>query len=149
MQLTHAVRRRGRAGKCLAAPRMLICCREPIQAGDEIMERFCLIAAVTLAAHAPLAVPAGAQNWPTRPLTLVVPFAAGGPSDVAGRIIAQRLGEVLGQQVIVENPREGRGERSGRAAWLRPHRTAINSSSATSAPTRGARPSTGSLHTAR
>src|SRR5215470_2762699 len=48
--------------------------------------------------------PAQAQNWPTRPLTLVVPFAAGGPSDVAGRIIAQRLGEVLGQQVVVDNP---------------------------------------------
>src|SRR3954469_24529111 len=47
---------------------------------------------------------ASAQNWPTRPLTLVVPFAAGGPSDVAGRIIAQRMSELLGQQVVVENP---------------------------------------------
>ena len=45
-----------------------------------------------------------AQSWPTRPLTLVVPFAAGGPSDVAGRIIAQRMSEVLGQQVVVDNP---------------------------------------------
>ena len=48
--------------------------------------------------------PASAQSWPTRPLTLVVPFAAGGPSDVAGRIIAQRMSELLGQQVVVENP---------------------------------------------
>jgi tripartite-type tricarboxylate transporter receptor subunit TctC len=48
--------------------------------------------------------PAFAQSWPTRPLTLVVPFAAGGPSDVAGRIIAQRMGEFLGQPVVVENP---------------------------------------------
>jgi tripartite-type tricarboxylate transporter receptor subunit TctC len=47
---------------------------------------------------------ASAQSWPTRPLTLVVPFAAGGPSDVAGRIIAQRMSELLGQQVVVENP---------------------------------------------
>jgi tripartite-type tricarboxylate transporter receptor subunit TctC len=47
---------------------------------------------------------APAQNWPSRPLTLVVPFAAGGPSDVAGRILAQGLSEVLGQQVVVENP---------------------------------------------
>ena len=47
---------------------------------------------------------ASAQNWPTRPLTLVVPFAAGGPSDVAGRILAQGLSDVLGQQVVVENP---------------------------------------------
>src|SRR5262247_678009 len=47
---------------------------------------------------------ASAQNFPSRPLTLVVPFAAGGPSDVAGRIVAQGLAEVLGQQVVVENP---------------------------------------------
>ena len=46
---------------------------------------------------------ASAQTYPTRPLTLVVPFAAGGPSDVAGRIIAQRLGEVFGKSVVVEN----------------------------------------------
>jgi len=53
-----------------------------------------------------LALPgaAAAQNWPSRPLTLVVPFAAGGPSDVAGRILAQGLSDVLGQQVVVENP---------------------------------------------
>jgi tripartite-type tricarboxylate transporter receptor subunit TctC len=47
---------------------------------------------------------AAAQSFPSRPLTLVVPFAAGGPSDVAGRIIAQGLSEKLGQQVVVENP---------------------------------------------
>jgi tripartite-type tricarboxylate transporter receptor subunit TctC len=47
---------------------------------------------------------ASAQNWPSRPLNLVVPFAAGGPSDVAGRILAQGLGEALGAQVVVENP---------------------------------------------
>src|SRR5215475_5134463 len=47
---------------------------------------------------------APAQNWPSRPLTLVVPFAAGGPSDVAGRILAQGLSDVLGQQAVVENP---------------------------------------------
>jgi tripartite-type tricarboxylate transporter receptor subunit TctC len=47
---------------------------------------------------------AAAQRFPVRPLTLVVPFAAGGPSDVAGRIVAQGLSEKLGQQVIVENP---------------------------------------------
>ena len=40
---------------------------------------------------------APAQNFPSRPLTLVVPFAAGGPSDVAGRILAQGLSDVLGQ----------------------------------------------------
>jgi tripartite-type tricarboxylate transporter receptor subunit TctC len=58
---------------------------------------------VTLALLA-LTGTAPAQNWPSRPLTLVVPFAAGGPSDVAGRIMAHGLSEVLGQQVVVENP---------------------------------------------
>src|SRR5262245_35867473 len=47
--------------------------------------------------------PALGQNWPTRPMTMVVPFAAGSSSDIVGRIIAPRLSEVLGQQVVVEN----------------------------------------------
>jgi tripartite-type tricarboxylate transporter receptor subunit TctC len=46
---------------------------------------------------------AAAQNFPTHPLTMVIPFAAGGPTDVLGRVIAQRMGEVLGQTVVVEN----------------------------------------------
>jgi tripartite-type tricarboxylate transporter receptor subunit TctC len=44
-----------------------------------------------------------AQDWPTRPVTMVVPYAAGGPVDTIGRILAVRLGEVLGQPVIIEN----------------------------------------------
>lgn len=46
---------------------------------------------------------AQAQEWPVRPVTMVVPFAAGGPGDVLGRILASRLSELLGQPVIVEN----------------------------------------------
>src|SRR6516165_2243097 len=46
---------------------------------------------------------ASAQDWPSRPLTLVVPWAAGGGTDVMGRIMARRMTEILGQQVIVEN----------------------------------------------
>ncbi len=46
---------------------------------------------------------AQAQSWPTRPLTMVVPFAAGGIGDVLGRILAPRLSELLGRQVIIEN----------------------------------------------
>jgi tripartite-type tricarboxylate transporter receptor subunit TctC len=50
-----------------------------------------------------LATHADAQDWPTRPLTLVVPFSAGGGVDVSARIQAQRMGELLGQSIIVEN----------------------------------------------
>jgi tripartite-type tricarboxylate transporter receptor subunit TctC len=47
---------------------------------------------------------AGAQqDWPTRPVTMVVPFAAGGPTDVLGRVMAERLSQILGKQVVVEN----------------------------------------------
>ena len=46
---------------------------------------------------------AEADQWPTRPITMVVPFAAGGPTDVVGRVVADRLGDILGQQVVVEN----------------------------------------------
>jgi putative tricarboxylic transport membrane protein len=48
-------------------------------------------------------VAAAAQNWPTRPITLIVPFAAGGGVDTSARIQAQKLGELLGQPIIVEN----------------------------------------------
>src|SRR3569833_4344029 len=44
-----------------------------------------------------------AQNYPTRSLTMVIPFAAGGPTDVLGRVVAAKMGESLGQQVVVEN----------------------------------------------
>ncbi|HEX2652942.1 MAG TPA: tripartite tricarboxylate transporter substrate-binding protein [Xanthobacteraceae bacterium] len=50
-----------------------------------------------------LVAPAFAQDWPSRSITMVVPFAAGGPTDVLGRVMAQRLSEILGQSVIVEN----------------------------------------------
>jgi tripartite-type tricarboxylate transporter receptor subunit TctC len=46
---------------------------------------------------------AGAQDYPTRPVTMVIPFAAGGPTDVLGRVVAARMSEILGQQIIIEN----------------------------------------------
>ena len=46
---------------------------------------------------------ASAQDWPARPVTMIVPYAAGGPVDTVGRIMAQGLTEALGQQVVVEN----------------------------------------------
>ena len=61
--------------------------------------RLALLAAICLsftpAAHA--------ADWPTRPLTMINPFAPGGPNDVVARLFAQRMGEILGQSVIVEN----------------------------------------------
>ena len=61
-----------------------------------------LAALLVVAALVP-AIPAKAEDWPTRPLTMVNPFAAGGPNDVMARLFAQRMGEILGQPVIVEN----------------------------------------------
>jgi tripartite-type tricarboxylate transporter receptor subunit TctC len=57
-----------------------------------------LVAAMAVWPHATTA-----QNYPTRPIVMVVPYAAGGTFDVMGRIIAGRMGELLGQQVVVEN----------------------------------------------
>ena len=62
-----------------------------------------MFAAMALAAFAALASPAAAQDWPNRPVTLVVPYAAGGPVDTIARIIAARLSELLGQQMVIEN----------------------------------------------
>src|SRR5262245_41519831 len=61
-------------------------------------------------AMAILTSPISAQEWqPTRPLTMIVPFAAGGQVDVLGRVLAPRLSEILGQQVVVENVGGGGG----------------------------------------
>jgi tripartite-type tricarboxylate transporter receptor subunit TctC len=58
---------------------------------------------VAAAAALALMGPASAQDFPSRPITMVIPFAAGGPQDTIGRIFAQRMSELLGQQVVVEN----------------------------------------------
>lgn len=58
-----------------------------------------IVGAFTLLAS-PLAM---AQNWPTKPIKLIIPFAAGGTTDILGRLLAQQLTKDLGQNVIVEN----------------------------------------------
>jgi tripartite-type tricarboxylate transporter receptor subunit TctC len=65
------------------------------------MLKMMLTAAVACVLMPPGAV--HAQQWPTRPVTMVVGFAAGGTTDLLGRIVAQRVGEVLGQPIVVEN----------------------------------------------
>ena len=61
------------------------------------------ILGAVLAGALMLSAAAGAQEWPSRPVTVVVPFAAGGPIDVVARIISPRMSELLGQQVVVDN----------------------------------------------
>jgi len=56
-----------------------------------------------LAAALFVALPATAQNYPVRPVRMIVPFAAGGNTDITARAIGARLSEVFGQQVVVEN----------------------------------------------
>src|SRR6187549_2770875 len=50
-----------------------------------------------------LAASANAQNYPNRPVTMIIPFAAGGPTDILGRVVGARMSELLGQQVVIEN----------------------------------------------
>lgn len=64
------------------------------------------VAGALFAAVFGLAVTAGgaaAQNYPTRPITLIVPFAAGGPTDIVARIVGEHMSRTLGQQLVIEN----------------------------------------------
>ena len=61
---------------------------------------------------------AKAETWPSRPITLYVPFAAGGPSDMFGRILAQGMTAELGQQIVIEN-KGGMGGLTGVAAMAK------------------------------
>ena len=80
------------------------------------MSRLLLTLTLVLAALAP----AAAQEWPTRTITLVVPFTPGGGVDISARLQAQALGEILGQNVIVENIGGGGGMTAGSASPMRP-----------------------------
>jgi tripartite-type tricarboxylate transporter receptor subunit TctC len=65
-------------------------------------KRFALYAALTCAA-ALAALPSLADDYPTRPIRVVVGFSAGSGADISARVVGQRMGQILGQQIVVEN----------------------------------------------
>src|SRR5262245_60360112 len=81
----------------------LVSCAE----GSAMLARLALVIAMVLAGSA-----SRAQTYPDRLVTLVVPYAAGGSSDVLGRLIGERLSKSLGQAIVIDN-RAGAGSRIG------------------------------------
>ncbi len=71
----------------------------------KLTRRTTLGATLGTAALCVLAITGGAQAqvWPSKPITMVVPFAAGGPTDVIARIVSEHMSKTLGQQIVVEN----------------------------------------------
>jgi tripartite-type tricarboxylate transporter receptor subunit TctC len=74
----------------------------------QIFSRMALATGAALLA-ATLGLPAGAQNFPSKPIRLIIPFPAGGTTDIVGRLVADRMGRELGQPVVVENRGGGGG----------------------------------------
>jgi tripartite-type tricarboxylate transporter receptor subunit TctC len=81
-----------------------------------LCKRHFLIASAAVGLSSALAAGARAQSYPTRPIKLIVPFPAGGPVDVMGRLVAQPLSSSLGQQVIIDNHPGAGSTLAGRVA---------------------------------
>jgi tripartite-type tricarboxylate transporter receptor subunit TctC len=75
----------------------------------DFMQRRSLITAVLAAASFGVAGGAWAQAYPSKPIRLIVPFAPGGTTDIVARVVSDKLGQILGQTVIVENKAGGGG----------------------------------------
>jgi tripartite-type tricarboxylate transporter receptor subunit TctC len=87
-------------------------------AGTAKRYRVCALASLALTATvASTAVGAG-DAYPTRPIQMIIPFAAGGPTDIVGRVMGAKMGELLGQQFVVEN-KNGAGGNIGAEAVAR------------------------------
>lgn len=88
----------------LQSPRaMTRSCRRSLNHSGTTSRRHMLAGLALLAAFAPGAASAQATDWPTKPVTVVVPFAAGGNTDIMARIASQKLAEVFKQGFVVEN----------------------------------------------
>src|SRR5687768_16678322 len=81
---------------------------------SSVLRSACAAAAIAACA----ATGVDAQSYPARPVRLIIPFSAGGAADVPGRILADRLTAVLGQQIVIEN-RPGAGSTIGAEAAAR------------------------------
>src|SRR5436305_8986248 len=68
-----------------------------------ISKRALLLAVAAIGFGLAAVSPVAAQTYPSRPITIVVPFPAGGPVDVVGRLLAERMRQSLGQPVLIEN----------------------------------------------
>jgi tripartite-type tricarboxylate transporter receptor subunit TctC len=74
-----------------------------VASGQEPMRFLTVCAGIVAAMLANAAPMANAQPYPARPITMIVPFAAGGPTDVLARILGQHMSASLGQQIVIEN----------------------------------------------
>ena len=83
-----------------------------------ILRTLCIALSAATAFAAATVAPVAAEEWPTRPITMVVPFPAGGSADAVARLVAIELSDKLKQQVVVEN-RGGAGGNIGGAAVAR------------------------------
>src|SRR5438105_6450162 len=84
------------------------CGRPQHHPGDNMQRRF-LISAAMATASLGIAGTASAQAYPNKPVRLVVPFAPGGTTDIVARVVSDKMGQILGQTVIVENKAGGGG----------------------------------------
>jgi tripartite-type tricarboxylate transporter receptor subunit TctC len=84
------------------------------------MQRFVRLVALGFAVWVAMAAPSSADDYPSRPVRLVVGFGAGGPTDIPARFIADKLGNLLGQRIIVENKMAAAGMLATRDVLAQP-----------------------------